>query len=113
MASEYECPKCGIIYDKFEAKLKNSQSEPENSEQNCMFNLNICRIIISLIFVAIGLFIFYLAWSENDSSLGITGVWPMIIGFWLGGADMSLGNQSSYIGGGGDSGNGGGDGGRC
>ncbi len=107
MAPEYECPRCGIIYDKFETQLKNSKSEPERSKQDWISKINIWRIIIPLPFITIGLYFLYLAWSKDDSMIIAIGIWPLLIGLWLAGVvDVETGRHDSFTNIGGDDGGG-------
>ncbi|MCP4346089.1 MAG: hypothetical protein GY795_11265 [Desulfobacterales bacterium] len=104
MAPEYECPGCGIVYDKVEKQLKNNQPQPEKPKQGWISNisLNTWRIIIALPFIGVGLYFFYLAWSGDDSTIAMLGTLPMVIGLWICGVDVNVdsrGNSVANIGG--------------
>lgn len=108
--SEDECPKCGIVYHKFEASLKKSRPQSERPKQDGI-SVECLRIIIAMPFLIIGLYFFWRAWDEGDSTIIMIGIWPTLFGLWLCGAEVSSDDNSTGFGCGGDDGSDGGDGG--
>ncbi len=113
-APGYECPKCKVIYDKYNPTPKSRSSDTQSdSNQVQMAGVRKVRFFIALVFITAGLVYFWYTWSAKDSFFTMLGIWPILIGIWIGGSgNVHIGDSGHYNIGGEDNsndGSGGGD----
>ncbi len=97
-APEYECPKCGIIYDKYNPTPKaGNPGIQTGSNQAQMADVKKVRLFIALIFIAAGLVYFWSTWTAEDSFYTMLGIWPILMGIWIGGSgNIHIGDSGHY-----------------
>jgi len=89
VAPEYECPRCGVVYEKAEQRQRatpgSARMRARKKSSNERFTL-----LVGICFTAAGIILFVLAYTRDTSLFGYGGFAVLLIGLPLIGVELKV-----------------------